>query len=177
MPVNFRELFGLNQNFTKDELKKSLVNKIHYIDSLSISPVEKKYLLEMYHYQYNIAKDYLENKNFISKPNSILGLNFFDPTEHYNFINKQHDMMLKQFEDLKLGLGSNGTNKGKSNIYSSSYSYQSSLNPDGTRTVIESKGTFNNGKSDKKINSYQIDSKGNKKPININDAQKYIGHN
>lgn len=164
MPVNFFELFGLNQNFTKDELKKSLVNKIHYIDKLSISHIEKKYLVEMYHEQYNIAKNYLERKSSSTKPQNLSGFEtLFDPKKHFDLIGKQQAQIFKKFDNLTKQIGSL---ENKSNVYISSYSYKSSLNPDGTKTVIESKDKFDNGKSDKKINSYIVDAQGNKKSIN-----------
>lgn len=174
MPVNFIELFGLRSNYTKEELKNALMKKIDMVEKLNILPIDKKFLLEQYYDQYNIAKYRFEMDN---------NFKIFSPQNYFNEINKQHSEMLKQFNSIQRqfvlpenSISSNPSNAShsNSNVYSKAYSYQSSLNPDGTRTVLESTNNYSNGKSDKKIKSYIIDSEGNKKPIDPNQVKKYL---
>ena len=61
-----------------------------------------------------------------------------------------------------------------SNLFIKSYSQQKVLNPDKTYTVIESSKNNINGKTNEKIVSYKIDSKGNKITIPLTQAQKTI---
>lgn len=165
MQVNFFELFVLEENFTKEELKNGLMKKINMIEKLNVPPIDKKFLLEQYYQQYNIAKSYLVKNQLINTPE-----------EHFTSINNSYNKMIRQFQQLNTRFTDLKNQPDiKSNIFAQSYSYQSVLNPDGTRTVLESKNKIDNGKSDRKTNSYIIDSRGNKKPIQLGEAQKYIG--
>lgn len=166
MQVNFFELFELKKNFTKEELKNGLMRKINMIEKLSVSHIDKKFLLEQYYEQYNMAKNYLTTHQLM-----------ITPEEHFSSINQGYNKMIKQFQQLNTRFVDleNKPNI-ESNVFAQSYSYQSKLNPDGSRIVLESKNKVDNGKSDRKTNSYIIDSQGNKKLIELNDAKKYIGH-
>jgi hypothetical protein len=178
MQVNFIELFNLKSDFTKDELKNALLSKINMIETLKVSPIDKKFLLEQYFEQYNLAKEYLVYMdNPSSSPIQLLTI----PEEHFSNINNSYNQMIKQFQKIKTQFSnsnfdykSDPNSKVKSNVFSQSYSYQSVLNPDGTRTVLESKNKMDNGKSNDKTESYIIDSKGNKKPIELAQAKKYL---
>jgi hypothetical protein len=154
--VCYRELFNLKENFTKDELKASFIQKIKYINNLNIPQIDKKLLTQQYYNQYNLAKNYLY-KNI-------------NPFNNLMISNMIPNMM--PFESISNHLSSltpeSNTN---TQMYSKSYSYHSIQNPDGTRTVIESNNNYNNGKNDKKINSYKIDSKGNKTPIKMDNLK------
>ncbi len=169
MPVNFIELFGLKSNYTKEELKSALMKKIDTVEKLNIPPIDKKFLLEQYYDQYNLAKHHLDITG-----QSIL----FNPQKYFEQISKQHSEMLKQFNSIQRQMTipeSSGSSSPLTNsVYSKAYSYQSSLNPDGSRTVVESSNNFANGKSDKKTKSYIIDSKVNKNQINPNQEKKYL---
>ncbi len=171
MQVNFFELFGLKKNFTKEELKNGLMAKINMIEKLGITPIDKKFLLEQYYEQYNLAKSYL------AKSYPIKNQLMITPEEHFSSIHNSYNHMIRQFQQLNTSF-TDLENKPdvKSNVFTQSYSYQSVLNPDGTRTVLESKNKVDNGKSDRKTNSYIIDSQGNKKPIQLDEAKKYIGY-
>jgi S-methylmethionine-dependent homocysteine/selenocysteine methylase len=145
MSVNFFELFDLKEKFTKDELKKSFENKIKYINKLAISPIEKKFIINKYYFEYHKAKQYLYNLENLDN-------NIFNPIDLFNF------SKLPKFDELE--------NNKNINIQSKSYSYHSVTNLDGSKTVVELTNNYNNGKSNKYKNSYVIDSKGNKKLIN-----------
>jgi hypothetical protein len=171
MQVNFIELFGLKPNYTREELKIALLQKINIIEKSNMTPIDKKFLLEKYYEQYNIGKNNLETKVKLE----LKQANLLNPKNHFDFIKKQHSHMLKQFDELGSQLTQIGTepdSKSKSNVYSRTYSYQSVLNPDGTKTVVESKNLYDNGKSDKKTQSYIIDAQGNKRPISLSEPQK-----
>ena len=158
MSVNYKELFSLSNNYTKKELKKSLLNKIAKIDKLDISLQEKRFMLENYYIQYKIAKNNLLYKNSIITKSNISQIALPDL---FDLINKQFDKF------NKMSLLDNPNPKFFTNSYAKSYSMKSQLNPDGTRSVIESTNNIVNGKSNKQTNSYKIDSKGNKIPIKI----------
>ena len=40
--ISHKELFDLKDNYTKEDLKKSFLNKIYNVDKLNISNTEKK---------------------------------------------------------------------------------------------------------------------------------------
>jgi hypothetical protein len=164
MSVNYKELFSLSNNYTKEELKKSLLNKIAKIDKLDISLQEKRFMLENYYIQYKLAKNNLLYKNSIITKSNISKIALPDI---FDLINKQFD----SFDKISLldnsNLNPNPNPKFFSNSYAKSYSMKSQLNPDGTRSVIESTNNIVNGKSNKQTKSYKIDSKGNKIPIKL----------
>ena len=54
--ISHKELFDLKDNYTKEDLKKSFLNKIYNVDKLNISNTEKKILMENYNSQYKKAK-------------------------------------------------------------------------------------------------------------------------
>ncbi len=185
------ELFGLKDNFTKDELKQAFIKKVSRIDKLDIDPVEKQLLLREYHKYYNVGKQYLlHKKNYYSgnpysgnpysgnpysdNPYSTLQQTIFNPIEFFNNISLRQNNLLRQFDNLILEDSDLINSPNLTNSFGSSYSMKSILNPDGSRTIIETTNKLTNGKSDKKINSYKIDNKGNKTPIHLSQAKKFI---
>lgn len=169
MSVNYKELFSLSNNYTKEELKKSLLNKIAKIDKLDISSQEKRFILENYYIQYKLAKkNLLYGNSIINKSNfSQIAL-----PDMFDLINKQFDKFdkfdkMSLLDNLNLNPNPNPNPKFFTNSYAKSYSMKSQLNPDGTRSVIESTNNIVNGKSNKQTKSYKIDSKGNKIPIKM----------
>lgn len=181
MPVDFKKLFGLEENFTKDQLKNSLIKKIFYIENLNINQIEKKILIDGIYSEYNKAKEYLlyDRQFGLYQPEK------FNPLEQFNYIARQHQDFYRQFDNIftakdltipKISLDqlpdSNSKNFSKS--VGQSYSMQSILNPDGSRTVIESTDNMVNGKSNLKVNSYNIDLLGNKTSIPLDKVKKYI---
>lgn len=163
MPVNFKELFGLKDSFTKAELKNALLKKLQYIDNLNISPLDKKLLIESVYLEYNKAKQYLLSlDNYQTKQSNQIKQ--FNPIEHYNYIARQQQELFKQFDNIlntKMDMII-PESKSFTKSLGKSYSMQSVLNPDGTTTVIETTNNMINGKSDKKINTYKISLDGKK---------------
>lgn len=158
--INPKELFGLKDNYTKEELKKAFLNKIYNVDKLNISNTEKKILMQNYYIQYKKAKANLINSNnnqmFIS----------FNPIGIFNNIEKQQQRFFNEFDNLLNIVGNSTSNPNPSTKhFSSSYIQQKKLNLDGTTTIIETSSKNIDGKIDKKTDSYKIDKNGNKIPI------------
>ena len=140
----------------KKELKKLLLDKINQIDKLNISSREKRLMLDEYYNEYKLAKTNLLDNNLIIS-------NIFEPKNIFNQFNEMFNLMNSEFN--KIDSMNNFNTKSYTKSYGKSYSMQSLLNPDGTRTVIESSNNIVDGKTNKKTTSYKIDSKGNKIPI------------
>ncbi len=188
--VNFKELFGLKDNYNKEELKQAFIKKVTRIDKMDIEPAEKELLLREYQKQYHRAKDYLAYNNNFSGFTGLTDLtirptnpNFsgiFNPIEYFNNITKQHNKFFKQFDNFIDDVSGRPNISEKNNFqtksFGTSYSMKSVLNPDGSRTIIETTNKINDGKSDKKINSYKLDVNGKKIPIDLSQAQKQIGY-
>jgi len=129
----------MSTNYSKKELKKSLLNKMDEIKKLNISSQEKRLMLDKYYSEYKLAKtNIVDNNSIIS--------NRFDPKNNFNQFVNMFNLMHNEFN----------------NPNTKSYSIQNVLNHDGTRTVIESTNNIIDGKSNKKTTSYKIDSTGNK---------------
>ncbi len=162
--ISPKKLFGLKDNYTKEELKKSFFNKIYYIDNQNISNDEKKFLIQNYYIQYKKAKAELSNKN--NKNNQMFIT--FNPSNIFKQINSHQHNWFKEFDNLlnvANNLNSNSNPNLKTKQFSTSYIKQQKINPDGTIEVYETTSKNTNGKVEKKTNSYSIDSKGNK--INV----------
>lgn len=145
----------MSTNYSKKELKKILLDKINHIDKLNISPQQKRLMLDKYYSEYKLAKTNLVNNNLIIS-------NTFVPKNNFNQFVNMFNLMNSEFN--KIGSLNNSNTKLSTKSYTKSYSMQSVVNPDGTRTIIESSNNIIDGKSNKKTTSYKIDSKGNKIP-------------
>ena len=150
----------LTNYLKKKELKKLLLDKINQIDKLNISSREKSLILDKYYSEYKLAKNNLIDNNLIISK-TIAPKNIFN-----QFVN-MFDLMHNEFNKIDYLNNPNTqlSTKSYAKSYAKSYSMQSVVNPDGTRTVIESSNNIVDGKSNKKTTSYKIDSKGNKIPI------------
>ncbi len=163
MSINYispKELFGLTDNYTKQDLKKSFLNKIYNVDKLNISNTEKKILMQNYYTQYKKAKANLNNQNNQHNPMFIA----FNPINMFKNIETQQKNFFNEFDNI-LNIVGNSTLNPNTKHFSTSYIQQKKLNPDGTTTVIESSSKNINGQTNKKTNSYSIDKNGNKIPI------------
>jgi hypothetical protein len=155
--ISPKELFGLTDNYTKQDLKKSFLNKIYNVDKLNISNTEKKILMQNYYTQYKKAKANLNNQH---NPMFIA----FNPISMFTNIGTQQKNFFNEFDNI-LNIVGNSSPNTNTKHFSTSYIQQKKLNPDGTTTVIESSSKNINGQTNKKTNSYKIDKNGNKIPI------------
>jgi hypothetical protein len=158
--ISHKELFNLKDNYTKEDLKKSFLNKIYNVDKLNISNTEKKILIQNYYTQYKKAKANLFNQN---NPNKNQMFITFNPIGIFNNIEKQHKTFFNEFDNI-FNIVGNSTLNPNTKHFSTSYIQQKKINPDGTTSVIESSSKNINGQINKKTDSYKIDKNGNKIP-------------
>ncbi len=174
LQTNYKQLFGLNDNYTQKELKSSFIKKIYQIDkNQELKPSEKKILIDKYYSQYKLAKSNLLNKN-----NDKAMILSFEPSRYFENVIKQQQKFFQEFDNILNIMNSNvnniNNNNESNNLFIKSYSQQKVLNPDNTYTVIESSKNNINGKTNEKKVSYKIDSKGNKTIIPLTQAEKTI---
>jgi hypothetical protein len=159
MNQDITKVFNLSKNYTKEELKNALTKKIDQIKNMNIPNFDKKILIDQYYQKYLIAKNNIHNNQL-----NLLQSNIFN---HSHLINQ----FTKNLEQNLFNTNFDNTNFDNKNMKGYSYSYKSiSSNNPNENVVVETKNTFNNGKINKKISSYKIDSNGNKIPIEYNNA-------
>ena len=161
--ISHKELFDLKDNYTKEDLKKSFLNKIYNVDKLNISNTEKKILMENYYSQYKKAKANLINQNNLNKNQMFIA---FNPIGMYTNIDRQHKSFFNEFDNIFNIVGNSSSNP-HTKHFSTSYIQQKKINPDGSVSVNESTSKNINGQINKKTDSYKIDKNGNKIPIQI----------
>ena len=160
MNQDITKVFNLSKNYTKEELKNAFTKKIDQIKNMNIPNFDKKILVDQYYQKYLIAKNNIHNNHNIHN-NQLNSL-------QSNIFNHSH--LINQFtKNLEQNLFNTNFDNKDMKGYSYSYKSISSNNPN-ENVVVETKNTFNNGKIDKKISSYKIDSNGNKIPIEYNNA-------
>ena len=161
------QYFDLTFPFTKNELKTSLKNKILLIkNNNNINNYEKKMLIEKYYEYYNICTNYIKD-NVYEENNIISTINPF--SEFNNIFNIQNKIYQNLF---------NSMNNLENNIQSKSESYSYISNSIGnSRIILEKQDQIMNGKKSSKNVAYKIDSKGNKMPLEYNEAIKELNKN
>ena len=176
MNQDITKTFNLSKNYSKEELKIAFTKKINQIKNMNIPNFDKKILIDQYYQKYLIAKNniYTINNNIYTINNNNQSI--LSPSSIFN-----HSHLINQFtknlEQNLFNTNFDNTNFDNKNMKGYSYSYKSvSSNNPNENVVIETNNTFNNGKIDKKISSYKIDSNGNKIPIEYNDAVTKINN-
>jgi hypothetical protein len=177
---NIYKVFGLNNDFSLDELKNSYNNLINQLNNdLAKSEIEKEILLDKYKQLYKEAK-FLYKQNQYDKLRKLDGetenqqINLFDRIDNnrinrfnlantYGFGNNSFDSFndlfnyeLNRFNRID-NFFDNLDQQTQSNIKTYSYgsSYKSTLNDDGSKTIIESKYENKNGEHNKVLNAYK----------------------
>jgi len=160
MSVDYKTLFQLKDNFTKDQLKLAFLKKVDQINSNNnLSNIDKKFWLEQLNKMYIEGKnDLLHKQNNLLNPINIFDTNFNNKLFNFNDMYSNHinniNNMFSSFDKLDKNINSNNTGYYKS--------YKSVIGNDGVRYVQEINKTVNNDKVDSKINTYKIDKNGNK---------------
>ena len=162
--ISHKELFDLKDNYTKEDLKKSFLNKIYNVDKLNISNTEKKILMENYYSQYKKAKANLINQNNLNNLNKNQMFIAFNPIGMYTNIERQHKSFFNEFDNIFNIVGNSSSNPNTKH-FSTSYIQQKKINPDGTTSIVESSSKNINGQINNKTDSCKIDKNGNKIPI------------
>jgi hypothetical protein len=88
------------------------------------------------------------------------------------FDNVYGEMMNQMNQIHQMNIESNSNSNIKSQVYSYSSSYRSTTNPDGSRTIIESKSESKNGDKKKTINAYKKMSDGKIIPLSEDEMKQ-----
>ena len=141
--VNYLRFFGLNEDYTKEELKSAYVKKVKEIDTLNISDIDKQFYIEQSYKLYKNAKYDLYNHDnfFLYKPMSLFN----------DFFNNMRLLSSKELNDAY--------------SYSEYKSYSEKINEDKTKTIVETIKTIKNGVETVTTNTYKKYPDGKVEPV------------
>ena len=155
MSVNLMTFFGLRENFTLDELRNARNNKLNSLANTSLTNEEKQV------YASEIIRLYKKAKRQI--------------TQNYNnFSLIPFNNMFNQMQQVNNIFNQMLQSNTSGNFSSQSKSYNERRLSDGTRIIIETIKTNNNGQTNEEVRTYKILSNGTKQEINYNDAVKTL---
>lgn len=155
MSLSYKNVFGLEDSYTLEQLNQVYWNKINTISTSELSDIDKQVYVETLKKYYTQAKNELHRRQLF---------NFFD-----------EDIITSELRIPKLFSTRNiETNNSSSNVYSSSSTYKEKLMPDGSRIVVNESSSNNNGEITKNTNSYRRLPNGDTEPIEYNEALKQI---
>lgn len=193
------KVFDIPEDYTLEQLKSSYISIIENLSKSDKSDIEKDLLSEQYKKLYKQGKQiYLERMTYDTElePNEI---NLFDrfndfgrfnPFEFSPYNNYYNQNQTKKFQDpfskfdnifglitnnvdkINGNGNGNGNSNIKSQVYSYSSSYESKINQDGSRTIIESKSESKNGDKKNTINAYKKMSDGKIVPLNEDEIKQ-----
>jgi hypothetical protein len=147
--------FGLRENFTLDELRNARNNKLNSLANTSLTNEEKQV------YASEIIRLYKKAKRQI--------------TQNYNnFSLIPFNNMFNQMQQVNNIFNQMLQSNTSGNFSSQSKSYNERRLSDGTRIIIETIKTNNNGQTNEEVRTYKILSNGTKQEINYNDAVKTL---
>ncbi len=146
MSVNLRTFFALEKNYTLDELKNARNTKINSLANTSLTDEEKQV------YAFEIIRLYKKAKRQI-----IQNYNNFSLTPFNNMFNQMQQVnnMFNQMQQVNTS----------GNFSSQSKSYNERRLSDGTRIIIETIKTNNNGQTNEEVKTYKILPNGTKQEI------------
>lgn len=153
---NYYKVFGISENYTLAELKQSYINIIKKLYKSDKTKVEKEILEKEYTKMYKYCKGIKQYKP-ISNFNSL----------HVPSFSLSIKPLISPINYMHPVINSLTPHNNISNIVSYSKIFNSKLNPDGTRTIIETEKTNNNGKKEQKTNTYKQMPDGKKIPIKL----------
>ncbi len=155
MSLSYKNVLGLEDAYTLEQLNQAYLNKIRSINTSQLSDIDKQVYAETLKRYYNQAKNELHRRQLF---------NFFED-----------DMMSElRMPQLFSTRDINTNNNFSSNVYSSSSTYKEKLMPDGSRIVVNESSSNNNGEITKNTNSYRRLPNGETEPIEYNEALKQI---
>jgi hypothetical protein len=174
---NIYKVFNLKDEFSLEELKSSYNNLLNKLNNKQMSDIDKEILTDRYKQLYKEAKHvYKQNQYYkLSKldDDSESRIDLFDRFDRFdrftgfdrfnNFLSPLNnfvdhfDRFDRFFDNLNVQNQQNQQNQSRPNVnmYSYSSSYKSTLNEDGSRTIIESKAENKNGEKNNIINAYK----------------------
>ena len=113
------------------------------------------------------------NQNGYSYGNSrIMSRRYNDPFSRFDNVFGQMMNQMNREIDLNSKSNSKSNSNIKSQVYSYASSYRSTTNPDGSRTIIESKSESKNGDKKKTINAYKKMSDGKIIPLSEDEMKQ-----
>jgi len=155
MSVNLMTFFGLRENYTLDELRNARNNKLNALANTSLTNEEKQV------YASEIIRLYKKAKRQI--------------TQNYNnFSLIPFNNMFNQMQQVNNMFNQMQQSNTSGNFSSQSKSYNERRLSDGTRIIMETIKTNNNGQTNEEVKTYKILPNGTKQEINYNDAIKTI---
>jgi hypothetical protein len=186
MSVDFKSVFQLDNNFTKEQLKIAFLKKVQEINNNNnLSDIDKRFWVQ------EINKLYINGKRELAmRENNI---NLFDNQRQLNLFNRNNNLSdfnniisnhINNFNDMISSMHNdihninnhniNNHNINNKNISNTGYfkSYKSVIGNDGIKYVQEIDKTINNDKIDSKIKTYKVDKDGKKIYINPNDVKQ-----
>lgn len=194
---DYYNLFNLNYNYTKDELNNAYHNKLNEINNSNLSSIDKTFLLQQYNKHYNRASKDLLNKQY--RELSLLNYNrrlfefdpFFDNSLQYtkpfshleNTISlleetlSLEDSIFNRFKNIDNILRTSNDLLRENNIYSSTRSYNEKTLDDGSRLILETTKTNNNGNIEEKSVSFKKLKDGSTEPISYENAKNEFHSN
>jgi hypothetical protein len=158
--VNYLGFFGLNENFTKEELKRSYLQKVQTMENLNIPNIDKQFYIEQIHGLYRNAKTDLyrryeiTNYDYLGHRHNFFGRSIFDNIwdrldAFDNYFNHQQNILNKSFSQ-----NTQESPLANEHSYSEHKTYLEKLNQDNSKTITETIRTVKNGTEDIKVNKY-----------------------
>jgi len=155
MSVSYKLFFNLGDNFTMEQLKYARNKKLNAISLMDVPDIDKKLYAEQVVELYKKGKKELLDRN---QPQTGFNINLMNPLNLGSF--SMH-MMSNAFNMANMNV----------NAFSQSTSCQEIVNNDGTRTVIETTKTNNNGQIQETIKKYIKNNDGTVQPLTDNSTQ------
>lgn len=161
--LRIQKVFRVPEDYNLEQLKSSYINIVETLSKSDKTQIEKELLFEQY------KKLYYEGKQLYYWKNNNIA-NQFNPhqriMEMNNYFNKIESKLFSELNNL------NKYPNAKTNMYSSSRTYSSKLNPDGSTTIIESKSESSNGKNNNILKGYKKMPDGKVIPLGEEEMKK-----
>jgi len=170
MSVNYKHIFNLKDNFTKEELKNSYLRKIQEVNNnIQIKAIDKQFWLQQ------LNSLYFQGKQDISRRHLTNNFNLLANGFNQQLANGFNQQLANGFnQQLANGFNQHNIQRTSNNGINSmgySKSYKSVTGNDGITYVEESSKTINNDNVNTNYSSYKIDKYGRKTFINPNQIK------
>ena len=156
MSQDYRRVFKLPEEFSKQQLKYAYLTKIQQVDAMNIDRDDRRFYID------SLTKLYKEAR-------ASLTHSFLDPFHNNDFWNS-FDYRFNTFINNNIANIANNANV-STGFRSSTKSVR---NADGTYTVIQQEETVKDGVSNKQINSYIQKQNGEKEYIDYDIAKNNL---
>lgn len=158
MPVSYQSVFGLNPDFSQEDLEQAYEHKVNNIKNTVKDEIDRHLLLDQLDRMYTQARRdlYYEQR----WDNDLFGFNRFFQTIHRDF-----QRLRQPFE------------YNRNEIFSSSTVYNERTLPDGSRLVVQKSSKNDNGNVTETTNSYKKWNDGKTEPVDYSEAVKHLNNN